>query len=299
MTIREFVETEYTPNAASVLSVSTLDGYAKLFRSYGRYLDALGFDAKVSDCQKILRAIAQDNPHLKRSTLRHIKTFFSGVFTAALRMGYADGNNNPWRFTSVPSAPDSEETVAYSSRDIETMVSVLEAPYDLIVLFMCFSGLRKSEGRAVKWQDINLETSTLSVDRAAWRSIVKTTKNKASRAAIPLAPALVERLKAYRGDKPSGAFIFPNSAGKPLDFDSVARRIIIPALEKTEVKWAGWHAMRRGLATILHANGVPDKEVQRVLRHGQISTTQACYVKTLPENVRKAMDGVTFGGGQI
>lgn len=295
MNIREFVEQEYFPHIKATLSVSTDDGYAKLFRMYGRYLDTVGFDARVSDCQKILRSIAQDNPHLRKSTLRHIKTFFSGVFTAALRMGHAEGNSNPWRLTSIPSAPDSDETVAYSPQDIETMVSVLSPPYDLIVLFMCFSGLRKSEGRAVKWQDINLETSTLSVERSAWRTVVKTTKNKASRAAIPLAPLLAERLRAYRGNKPAGAFLFPNAKGNPLDFDLVARRVIIPALSKTTVKWAGWHAMRRGLATVLHSSGIPDKEIQRVLRHGQISTTQSCYVKTLPENIRKAMDGLTFG----
>jgi integrase len=65
--------------------------------------------------------------------------------------------------------------------------------------------------------------------------------------------------------------------------------------------WRGWHAFRRGLATNLHALGIPDKEIQAILRHSNIAVTQSCYIKALTESQVSAMDlvGEEFenGGG--
>ncbi len=46
---------------------------------------------------------------------------------------------------------------------------------------------------------------------------------------------------------------------------------------------------RRGLATNLHRLGVPDRLIQAILRHEDVRTTQRSYVKTMPEDVTKAM----------
>jgi integrase len=86
--------------------------------------------------------------------------------------------------------------------------------------------------------------------------------------------------------------IFAGSTGKPLDLDNLARRIIVPAVGNV---WHGWHAFRRGLATFLHAQGIADKEIQAILRHENVSITQQCYVKTVPQSVKNAMGLVTFG----
>jgi integrase len=52
---------------------------------------------------------------------------------------------------------------------------------------------------------------------------------------------------------------------------------------------AQWHAFRRGLATNLHALGIDDKTIQRILRHSNVSITQKCYIKTMPAQVTDAM----------
>jgi integrase len=55
-------------------------------------------------------------------------------------------------------------------------------------------------------------------------------------------------------------------------------------------EWQGWHAFRRGLATNLHRLGVDDKTIQAILRHSNVAVTQACYIKTLPEQSIAAME---------
>jgi integrase len=49
------------------------------------------------------------------------------------------------------------------------------------------------------------------------------------------------------------------------------------------------HAFRRGLATTLHRLGVPDKTIQAILRHSNVGVTQACYIKTVSDDVAAAM----------
>jgi hypothetical protein len=50
--------------------------------------------------------------------------------------------------------------------------------------------------------------------------------------------------------------------------------------DKARPEWHGFHAFRRGLATNLHAVGVDDLTIQRILRHSNVSVTQECYIKT-------------------
>ena len=43
-------------------------------------------------------------------------------------------------------------------------------------------------------------------------------------------------------------------------------------------------------ATNLHELGVPDKVIQAILRHEDVSTTQRSYIKTVPQVVTDAMN---------
>ena len=61
------------------------------------------------------------------------------------------------------------------------------------------------------------------------------------------------------------------------------------------------HSWCRGLATNLHAPGIPDKEIQAILRHSNIAVTQSCYIKALTESQVSAMElvGEEFENGRI
>src|SRR5579864_8372781 len=86
--------------------------------------------------------------------------------------------------------------------------------------------------------------------------------------------------------------MFPNSLGKPLNFDELAFRVIKPALTKSGMAWHGWHAFRRGLATNLYRLGVKDKVIQAILRHSNLSTTMNVYVKSVSLDAKAAMQSL-------
>jgi integrase len=60
--------------------------------------------------------------------------------------------------------------------------------------------------------------------------------------------------------------------------NNLKRDHITPQLKKKGMKWNGWHAFRRGLATNLHEMGVPTKVIQRVWRHADEATTKKHYI---------------------
>jgi site-specific recombinase XerD len=60
---------------------------------------------------------------------------------------------------------------------------------------------------------------------------------------------------------------------------NLSDRVIKPALGKAGLKWYGWHACRKGLASNLKELGIDDLVIQRILRHGNVGTTRKSYVK--------------------
>jgi hypothetical protein len=52
----------------------------------------------------------------------------------------------------------------------------------------------------------------------------------------------------------------------------------------------GWHAARRALlGTNLYRLGVPEKTIQAILRHANVSTTNTYYIKSAADDPRAAM----------
>ena len=121
-------------------------------------------------------------------------------------------------------------------------------------------------------------------------------KTRKSQSAVPVIARLAGRLDQHRllSGNPTTGLMFATPTGKPINLDALVVDVIRPALTKVEVPWHGWHAFRRGLATTLHRSGVPDKTIQAILRHSNVAVTQACYIKTIAEDVTEAMRSLEY-----
>jgi len=75
----------------------------------------------------------------------------------------------------------------------------------------------------------------------------------------------------------------------PLSPANVLRDVVLPALEKAEIEWRGYHAFRRGLATNLRTLSVDDLTISEVLRHSDVAVTRASYIKRVSEKGVEAM----------
>ena len=293
MLISEFVERVYLPEYVEKrLRASTQKGYRDMYEDHVKNrlgkLTLRGF--RTVNGEQLLADIArQSESPLGKNSLRHIKSFLSGVFKQAKRLGILDGIN-PMQDTSIPPAPEPEETYAYTLTEITRMLAVLKEPTRTIVLTAAFTGLRKSELLGLRWQDF--DGKQLSVNRSRWNGIESEPKTRRSRASVPVVRQLADALESHKlragilaqSDLP----IFQAGNGKPLNLDNLARRVISPV-----AKWHGWHAFRRGLATNLHTLGVDDKTIQAILRHSNVGLTMNVYVKSVSESQVSAMDALS------
>ena len=288
-TVIEFVERIYFPEFVErQLRASTKKQYRDTWAIHLRQrMGKLTLrDFRTVHGEQLLANIARQS-NIGRNSLRHIKSFMSGVCKQAKRLGILDGIN-PMQDVSIPKAPEPVETHACTLEEIKGMLAVLPEPARTVVLLAALSGLRKGEIRGLRWADF--DGKELFVRRSFWNKVESEPKTRKSRAPVPVVKQLADALEAHRlrsgilaqPDLP----IFQAGNGSPLNLTNLARRVIAPLCPK----WHGWHAFRRGLATNLHALGIPDKEIQAILRHSNLGLTMNIYVKSVSESQVSAMD---------
>ena len=164
-----------------------------------------------------------------------------------------------------------------------------------------YSGMRRGEGVALQWDDINFETGVISVRRASdsgLRKATKPTKTYKERAVLMDKDSL-EVLKAYKAERSAlglqhvigSAFVFGNLDGSvrnPGDIGEKWSKTLkkaqadLPNLGHLTIK-----GMRHTHATLLLEAGVPAKVVQERLGHSNIATTLGIYAhvtETLQES---------------
>ncbi len=312
LTLNDFIERVYLPRAKEQKRPSTYKGYADICNNHllprckGLWLK----DVRTCDVQHLLDEIARGNK-LSRNSLRHIKALLSAIFKHAKQQGYFDGEN-PVRDSATPPAREAAETYAYSLEEISEILSLLPEPAATIFAVAAFTGARRGEIRGMLWE--NYSGDEIRITQSVWESHITEPKTRKSAGAIPVIAPLAARLTFHRvrsGNPVSGP-IFPSENGKTsLNLNNVLNRQILPALKRcchckkqedahgkadhaftldeTTPKWHGWHAARRGLGTNLYRLGVPDKVIQSILRHAQISTTMNIYVKGVDADAVAAM----------
>lgn len=313
MLVADFVEKTFLAKGKERgLRDSTMKGYRDVWHDHVKNrLDKLTLrQFQTVHGEQMLSAIARDTG-LSRNSLKRIKSFLSGVFKQANRLGFIA--INPIQNVSIPRAKEPAETYAYSLDEINKMLAVLDEPARTVVLTAAYTGLRKGEIRGLRWSDFN--GKELCVNRSMWNDVTNPPKTRRSAAPVPVVRELAEALEDHRqrigklavGTNP----IFQSGGKQPLNLDNLARRDIIPAIEKCvkcrqsradhkpeahmfeldkTLAWHGWHSFRRGLATNLHTLRVDDKTIQAILRHSNIGLTMNVYVKSVPASGVTAMD---------
>jgi integrase len=319
MAVSDFIEAVFLPKVKTLRRPSTYKNYKDIFRLHvePRLGEISLRQFRCVDGERLLGDVARqaktkDGMPLRKNTLARIKSFLSGAFKTAKRTGCLDGVN-PMSDTSLQGGTPPGVTHAYNLAEIRAMLTVLPEPAKTIVLFAAFTGLRQGEIRGVRWHDFT--GKTLAVERSIWNAVVNKPKTVCSAAPIPIVRPLAEALETHRlrmGKLAEANLpIFQSGIGTPINMANLAKRVIVPRIEKCvkcrkakaehrpeahlfeldrSLFWKGWHAFRRGLATTLHQLGTPDREIQAILRHSNIAVTQASYIKSVSENQQNALD---------
>jgi integrase len=175
-----------------------------------------------------------------------------------------------------------------------------------------FTGLRGSELRGLKWEDLNLKTGEeeLHVRRRVDRfNNFGAPKSKAGTRDIPLSPMVANALRAWKLACPKGELnlVFPNGAGNVESHMNILNRMFWPLLvaadvarlleEKDEngnpIKEAKYslHALRHAAAALWIEQGLSPKRIQTLMGHASIQQTfdQYGYLFEARDDDKQAM----------
>ncbi|KXB09111.1 hypothetical protein AKJ60_00955 [candidate division MSBL1 archaeon SCGC-AAA385M11] len=147
-----------------------------------------------------------------------------------------------------------------------------------LIEFLILTGARRGEAMQAKWQDVDFE-------RGVW-TIPLSKSGKARH--VPLSGSALQVLQRRQGNE--NEYIFPNpQTGKPLNhfhgtWDRLRKRAGIPDVRI--------HDLRHNFASLLINSGRSLYEVQKLLGHADISTTQR-YAHLTQDTLKDATEIVS------
>lgn len=144
------------------------------------------------------------------------------------------------------------------------------------VMTAIFTGLRASELRGLTWRNLDLKKGTVTVTQRADRfDQIGLPKSEAAHRTIPLPPALVTELRAWKLRCPISKLdlVFPASNGGVLNYKNFMTRQFLPMLVNAELRRIGLHTLRHTAASAWIAQGIDLKRLQTWIGHGSIQLT--------------------------
>jgi integrase len=184
--------------------------------------------------------------------------------------------------------------------EIKRIVQAAKGHFRPLLLTAIFTGLRASELRGLRWQDIDLAAGKLHVCQRADRfNKIGPPKTKAADRTVPLPPMLVKELREWKLRCPKGGLAFPNGAGNVEFHGNLIERCLIPTLiaagvtkpakdadgkPVVEAKYSGLHALRHFYASWCASIGLSMKVVQTRMGHSNIAITMDTYTKLFPDS---------------
>lgn len=174
-----------------------------------------------------------------------------------------------------------------SKQEIRQLIDAAPDRWRPFLVTAVFSGMRASELRGLRWQDVDLDEVVVHVTQRAdaWRRI-GAPKSAAGTRTIPLTPMAINALRQWRLVCPVGelGLVFPNGAGNVDSLTNIARRVWKPlqvacgiVTENGKARYS-FHSLRHAAASLFIATlGWTPKRVQSVLGHASITMTYNTY----------------------
>lgn len=255
--------------------------------------------------EKMLAAVAAKGA--SASSVNHCRGLLRNALQAAMKHSLV--GRNVAALADARSVPAREVRVLtpYDARRILEAVKGdrLEALFTVSLAL----GLRQSEVLGLRWSDLNIDASTVSIQRTLQRlhgafAFYPPKSGKSRRTIpmpVPVATALQRHMKrqlqerialgaAWEAER-CGGLVFTDEEGNPLSCYHVSGRF------HKLIRMAGlppmrYHDLRHGAASIMAAQGVSARVAMEILGHAQISTTMNIYTHIAPELQKEAAERV-------
>jgi integrase len=308
-------------NGSDRISERTLDGYYRTLKKH--VFPVLGHkalrDITTSDIQSLLHKLRYD---YQANTVKNVRVAMSKMFTVAVAHGRV--KLNPVRGTEKPVQGEHDPTPMqppWSESEAADAMKAFEGTKLYVpMLLMLNSGLRLGELLALKWEDIDWASHTITVSRTGSHTTIlqpdgstiygwqeRRPKTRTSRRTLQLTSPMIDELRVYQaeydiaasamgGDWQGSGYVFVNEVGGPVD-SSRFRKQYKRQLKKHGVRHIRLHDVRHTFATILiEKDGALLPAVSKALGHSTIAITMDVYAQTakIDQQATLAMGDVVF-----
>jgi integrase len=281
LTVADFWRETYQPFTVENLRHSTVYGYRHVWAQHlEKHFGTVTLrEYRTHMGSAFLTGLSKT---LCRSTVQHIRSLASGIFSHAVNLGLIE--SNPWHDVKVlgKSRPPGD-TAHYTLEEAENIISALVEHPDCqtILALACFTGLRPGEIQGLRWSDI--EEDWIHIRRSIVRGKEGGLKTASSTASLPLIAPVKIPLALWRQKAGDNERVFPR------DLKTLVKLTIAPTLRAKGLQWKGLYAGRRGAATVLTELTGDALAAKELLRHSNIGVTQQKYVKKIPEALLRGM----------
>ena len=305
------------------LAASTIKGYKKIIRNHITpqlgdirldKLTATRIARHYRDLEKNGRTdqVGKGQP-LSANSVHKVHVVLGAILDAAIDDGHL--TVNPTKTKRTVKAPKSSEIraqkpeiVTWNADQLTTFLTwardELKDELHPLWRLIAYTGMRRSEALALKWNDINTKTMRISIRRAVntedWTK-TKTTKTGNARV-IDVDAETLKVLASYKVARAelsfdlakADAFVFADDEGNLRSPDAMtsrwARRLDRATAKFDTLTRVTLKGLRHTHATLLLELGEHPKVVQERLGHSTITTTMNIYSHVTPTMQRSAVD---------
>lgn len=269
-------------------------------------LDGMGISKiKTADIDVLLISAAEEG--LSHRSLSILRMTIGQIFDYAIDNRVVD--YNPADRAKVPAGSGKQVRRALTDEE-QTMIRSLPHRAQTAAMIMMYAGLRRGELLALTWDDIDLDASTITVNKtlefvSGKPQIKNSPKTEAGNRVVTIPEILAEYLRNVPHKAP---IVCPNASGKYMSTTAWSRlwQSYIVDLNVTYGAAAGMskhnphgipisidftaHCLRHTYATLLYKAGVDVLTAQYLLGHADVQTTLGIYTHLDAELKQRGLD---------
>lgn len=283
--------------ASKSLRLTTLACYESVVKStLAPYFHDKGlslFEVGESDIEEYYAFRLQS---VKATTVHKAHVVLSDAFKSAVKKNLV--TRNVMDTVKRPKAQRYRAQFFSESEIIELFEAAQGHELELPIMFGAYYGLRRSEIVGLRWDAINFEADTISIEHTVTKVSLHGKrviceedigKTKSSLRTLPLIPAFKEKLTEVKVNqqknekifgtaynKKQKEYIFLNPLGELIQPDYITRSFP-EFLEKNEFRRIRFHDLRHSCASLLIAHDVPLIQIKDWLGHSEIGVTADIY----------------------
>ncbi len=235
---------------------------------------------KPTDIRKWHSALIEKG--LKRQLITIARVLMKEAFELAMINEIID--TNPIKIVDMPKMKQTRKKQRpFSLDEIDLILKTAKGMIRNFIGISFFTGMRSGELLALKWEDVDFETDTISITKTVAEGLINSPKTPSSFRDIEMIPKSREFFKNQQLQTGMNKeYIFLNRKNTHYGNNSTIYANFCAVLKEAEIEHRSLHNTRHSFASIMLNNGIEPLWVSNTLGHENLDITLRIYTHFMP-----------------